>query len=232
MCGPDAHQEIAAYIGVGQSDQKLEEHLGKFRTMYPYLKLIAESNGIADAFNPLVVDAYWIGNKLLDRAGGKELYDYFSDTYRLKRRVGAPFFSSVTEEIRGGALPHHSFHVFGIWKGAERIDDERMLETMDSCRIGWGRVVAVSGPFLTVETRPLVLRDGMLALGEKTIRRITRQLNATSDILDIVLDDMVTMHWGVPCEVISAKQARSLERYTELSISVINKQKQAEGHST
>ena len=39
----------------------------KFNTLRPYLELIAKSNGIKDIFDDRVVQAYWIGNELLDK---------------------------------------------------------------------------------------------------------------------------------------------------------------------
>ncbi len=41
----------------------------------PYLQLIARSNDIADPFDARVVEAYWIGNELLDGVEVRQLYD-------------------------------------------------------------------------------------------------------------------------------------------------------------
>lgn len=53
----------------------LEGHRAKFTGALPYLKLFGRASGIADPFDPRVVDAYWIGNNLLDRVEVRQLYD-------------------------------------------------------------------------------------------------------------------------------------------------------------
>ena len=40
----------------------------QFEGAWPYLQLIAASNGIAEPLDPRVVEAYWTGNRLVTRA--------------------------------------------------------------------------------------------------------------------------------------------------------------------
>ncbi|KPJ84999.1 hypothetical protein AMJ57_04665, partial [Parcubacteria bacterium SG8_24] len=164
-CGPDANSEILAYLRQGESDPGLESLLSMFRTMYPYLQLIAEANGLADPFDEQVVEAYWIGNRLLEAVGRKPFYRHLSETLGMRRRIGGRAFNLVTDKLAAGALPHHSFHVFDIWKRTGNTETEHTLESMDSCRISWGRVTAVDGPSVTLLSEPLLLREGKLTLG-------------------------------------------------------------------
>jgi len=51
-CGPvDKNFELFSYLTEKVEDQGLEELLDDFAVMYPYLKLIAEENGIKDVFS-------------------------------------------------------------------------------------------------------------------------------------------------------------------------------------
>ena len=50
----------------GSADQGLYELGQKFTGAYPYLRLIADANHIEDAFDDRVVEAYWVGNALLN----------------------------------------------------------------------------------------------------------------------------------------------------------------------
>ena len=70
-CGPDASQEILAYIDNKEQDPGLEKLLSAFQTLYPYLEMISRANNIADPFDERVVEAYWIGNDLLANTGKK-----------------------------------------------------------------------------------------------------------------------------------------------------------------
>jgi len=194
-----------------------------FRTMYPYLQLIAEANGLADPFDEQVVEAYWIGNRLLEAVGRKPFYRHLSETLGMRRRIGGRAFNLVTDKLAAGALPHHSFHVFDIWKRTGNTETEHTLESMDSCRISWGRVTAVDGPSVTLLSEPLLLREGKLTLGEPVPKTIRRGLDCPLDLDEVRTDDILTYHWGSPCEVIDAARAADLKRYTLHHVDLANR---------
>ncbi len=221
-CGPDANAEIKAYIDNGVHDPGLEAMLRGFRTMYPYLKLIAEANRIRDPFDDRVVEAYWIGNRLLEEVERQALYSHLEDQ-GLKDRLGGRSFSLLEDKIRHGAVPHHSFHVLDIWKRTGNLEHEHTLESMDSCRISWGTVLEVDGPKITVAAEPLVLVAGdRLALGAPARRVLLRALESRTDIEQLSPGKIVTFHWGVPCEVITAAQAAVLRKYTLRHLALAN----------
>lgn len=221
-CGPDANSELAAYMDAGETDFGLAQILKGFQTLAPYLGLIARANHIADPFDPKVVEAYWIGNRLLGRVGKKMIYENFRETQKLRDHIGVTQFEGLTDKVRKGALPHHSFHVFNIWKRTGHMARPHTLESMDSCRVSWGTIVKTDGPFLEIKSAPLTEHGGRLALETPIVRKIARNLDAPQDILDAKIGDIVTVHWGVPCEVISAAQARQLQHYTQMSIAFAN----------
>lgn len=188
--------------------------LQAFRTLYPYLELIAAANNIVDPFDARVVEAYWIGNRLLENVEKKKIYRHLLDNLEIKKKIGNRSFELVADTLGKGALPHHSFHVFCIWRRTSDIDIAHTLESMDSCRISCGRVVKVDGPFLTVETEPLESENGKLAFGKPMMKCISRDISSPADIEQLKSGDLITMHWGVPCEVISPEKARDLKKYT------------------
>src|SRR3990167_9993879 len=71
-CGPDENRTIFQYCAAQDADAGLRELLEEFGTLYPYLRFIAQANGIADPFDPRVVEAYWVGNRLLEVVGRSE----------------------------------------------------------------------------------------------------------------------------------------------------------------
>jgi len=221
-CGPDANREILGYINENNGDFGLKTLLQQFNTMYPYLFQIAKSNGIKNPFDDKVVEAYWLGNRLLDNVSKKEFYNNLVDNHKLKQKINAKSFSAISDLIAQGALPHHSFHVFAIWKRTGNLTIPHTIETMDACRISYGQVILVDGPFLIVKTRPLILREGKLALGLSINKKIARSLDARDDIGEIKSGDNVSMHWNVPCEVITQTQSERLKKYTIASISFAN----------
>ncbi|MEK7181072.1 MAG: DUF6390 family protein [Patescibacteria group bacterium] len=221
-CGPDANQEIGSYIKEGASDPGLEHLLRGFETMYPYLLHIADSNGIKDPFDERVVEAYWIGSDLLESIGKKKFYQHLIDGLGLKKKLGQKSFEVISAKLGLGAVPHHSFHVLDIWKRTGHLDREHTLESMDECRISWGKVLKVNGPAITVLSKPLLYLDGKLVLGNETKKKITRRLEATYDIEQISPGDIVSIHWSVPCEKINPEQAKMLEKYTLRHIALAN----------
>ena len=119
-------------------------------------------------------------------------------------------------------MPHHSFHVLDVWKRTGHLERAHTLESMDSCRIAWGKVMAVDGPKIKIETAPLVYIESKLLLGKAVERTISRNLEAVSDIEQLKTGDVVTYHWGVACEVITPRQAAALKRYTLRHIALAN----------
>jgi len=221
-CGPDANQEILAYIKEGETDPGLTALLRGFATMFPYLQLIARANGIRDALDERVVEAYWIGNDLLENVGKRGLHRHLIESLEMKKKIDARSFELVESKIAQGAVPHHSFHVLDIWKRTGHIPIAQTLESMDECRISWGKVLTVDGPKITVETEPLLLIDGKLSLGSPSKRAITRSLEALSDIEQLEAGQLVSIHWGVPCEVITPAQAAELRKYTLRHLALAN----------
>jgi len=173
-CGPDANCEIHSYINESASDPGLRQLLREFQTMFPYLRHIADVNGIPDPFDERVVEAYWLGNELLEKINAHAFYRHLIEDQRIRDKIGAKSFELVAQKIGQGAVPHHSFHVFDVWKRAGRADHEHTLEWMDECRISWGTVLTVDGPTLTVLTEPLTLTQGKFALGNPMERKLVR----------------------------------------------------------
>ncbi|MBI4414803.1 MAG: hypothetical protein HY566_01015 [Candidatus Kerfeldbacteria bacterium] len=221
-CGPDANRELFSYMEHEVADPGLTQILRAFSTMYPYLRMIAHANGIRDAFDERVVEAYWIGNSLLDTIRTSVFYNHLRDEQQIGRRLGKKTLDLLGEKLRAGAVPHHSFHVLDIWKRTGHLEREHTLESMDSCRISWGTVTEVDGPSITIETQPLILRVGKLALGEKISKKVVRNLGAELEIEQLKPGQSITMHWGVPCEVVSSRQASELKRRTEEHIRLAN----------
>src|SRR6266536_3071279 len=159
-------------------DGGLKGHLQKFTGALPYLQLIARANGIPDPFDPRVVDAYWIGNELLDRVGVRQLYDSLLE--RFGKQLQGRTRDLVLGKAPAGARPDHSFHVLDVHS---RVGDfGQTLPTMDHCRVSWGTVAEVAGGELVVDRVPLVLEARKLALGAPARERILRQIEAPGSV--------------------------------------------------
>ncbi len=209
-CGGDDNTTLFQHAVAGETDGGVPPLLRKFTGAYPYLALIARANGIGDPFDHRVVEAYWIGNALLERVEVRQLYDALHARYG--KQLSPRARGLVLGKAPAGARPHHSFHVFDVHSRAGEL--EHSLDTMDNCRVSWGRVTAIAGPVFVVERQPLLLVDGKLALGPAQPTRISRQVDDRGFADRARVGDWLSIHWGWACDVLSTAQARTLERYT------------------
>ena len=222
MCGPDMNREVLAYINEGISDQGLNNILKNFQTLFPYLQQIAHANHIKDPLDNRVIEAYWLGNSLLNTVPQKTFYKHLTDNLRLNKRLNAKTFSHLKDKLSLGALMHHSFHVFNVWRRTDNPNENHALDNMDNCRISCGHVIAVDGPIITVSRQPLVLTNNQLAFASPQQIKIIRQLEGSSLIDEVAVNDILSIHWNQPCEIITPQQANDLKHYTQLSLSLAN----------
>lgn len=222
LCGPDMNREVLAYMEAGATDEGLENILVKFKTLYPYLEQIAHANGLPDPFAPNVVEAYWLGNSLLEKAGGRIYYRHLKENIQLNNKVGNREFDVLTEKIRRGGLMHHSFHVMNVWQRMGQDNKDLNEDSIDKCRISWAKVLWVNGPFLYIRRKPMVLDGNNFRLAAARDEKIYRQLEASGEMEGVKAGDVITVHWGVPCEIITRDQLFNLIRYTRLSIKLAN----------
>jgi len=217
-CGGDDNTTLFQHAIAGETDGGVPPLLRKFTGAYPYLALIARANGIADPFDRRVVEAYWIGNALLERVEVRQLYDSLRARYG--KQLSGRTLDLVIGKAPAGARPHHSFHVFDVHSRAGEL--EHSLDTMDNCRISWGRVTAIDGSVFVVERPPLLLEAGKLALGAAQPARITRQIDDRSFADRAQIGDWLSIHWGWACDVLTDDQVRTLERYTRHHLALAN----------
>jgi hypothetical protein len=217
-CGGDQNRLLFDHAVEQVVDGGLKAHLRKFTGALPYLQLIAEANGIPDPFDPRVVDAYWIGNNLLDRVEVRQLYD--SLLARFGRQLQGRTRDLVLGKAPAGARPHHSFHVLDVHSRAGELGQS--LATMDHCRVSWGTVAEVVDGELIVDRTPLLLEHGKLVLGPPMRERVMRQIDGRGFVDGAVAGDTVSIHWGWACEVLTEPQRRRLERYTRHHLAIAN----------
>ncbi|MGA7671775.1 MAG: DUF6390 family protein [Nitrolancea sp.] len=217
-CGGDDNRTLFEYGIENVVDGGLQPLLKTFTGALPYLKLIARENGIADPFDARVVDAYWIGNDLLQRVEVRQLYDALKE--RFGKQLQGKTLDLVLSKAPAGARPHHNFHVFDVHTHAGQL--EHSLETMDQCRVSWGKVTEVVGPELVVQRKSLLLEQGKLVMGDESRTTVVRQIEGHGFADDAKVGDWVSLHWGWVCEVLNEHQHANLVRYTDYHLKLAN----------
>jgi len=226
-CGPAASAELFERTSQGDTGRGLRELARGFDGAWPYLELIAAANGIADPLDRRVVEAYWIGNSLLDRVAPRELA--MSLLARFGRRVPHP--ERMLDPVLSGAVAHHAFHVFGVypWVGmlrTGRVDEP--LRVLDRCRIRWGRVEAVATDTVARTDTAFVMvptlrwRDGRLELGAAVPETVTVGRDGRRLTPCIRAGDWCALHWDWLCQPLTSRQLAALRRYTRQQLDAVN----------
>jgi hypothetical protein len=236
-CGPaDAHEllervraaELVAAAPCQRSPAPAPDLPGltalarQFDGAWPYLCLIAAANHLPDPLARRVVEAYWIGNAMLERVPGRLLAAHVADRFTpLAGRTGG----DVAMLAAAGGRPHHNFHVFCVYPWVGMLRAGRVGEPMrvlQSCRIRWGTVLSVHSGLAEVSSRPLRWTGRELALGAPEVERVT--LDATGRrAAPVSAGDTVSMHWDWVCDVLDARRLAALRRYTARQLEVANR---------
>jgi len=222
FCGPDKNKDLFHYCHSQEVDQGLKQILEEFQTLYPYLKFIAHQNQIKDPFNQEVVEAYWIGNSLLENISKSQIYSHLNNNLQVKKKLTRQDMSKLKDKISLGAKAHHNFHVLSVWKKISDIDSLKILNSMDLCRISWGQVKKVAKSSLEVLYFPLIFKNDKLDLGKPVLQKVNYQIKDKSFIKSPKVGDWVSTHWGFACEVLTNQQVKNLKKYTLESIQLAN----------
>ena len=139
-CGPADFAAFPEYAVAGVVDRGLVQLAKAFAGAWPYLELIAAGCGIGDPLDRRVVEAYWVGNGLLDKVPVTEIGDSMQDRFRHRTGRNFPF---LAEGVQAGGVPQHSFAVFCVYPWTGLLGDDRKakhaLMVLDRCRIRWAR---------------------------------------------------------------------------------------------
>ncbi|MFD9867203.1 DUF6390 family protein, partial [Streptomyces niveus] len=154
-----------------------------------------------------VVEAYWIGNDILDRADPHALLARMRDRFRSQS-------GGTWRDAGDRALAHHSFQVFDVypWAGLLRASgNPTALSVLDRCRIRTGVVHAVDGESATVESRPLTWTGTALVPGPPQQESVRWSTGGRSLIPGLAPGDLVALHWDWVCDVVTEPQAARIE---------------------
>ena len=222
-CGPADSAAFREYAVAGAVDGGLVQLARAFTGAWPYLELIAHGCDIADPLDQRVVEAYWVGNDLLDKVPLKDIGDSMQDRFR--RRVGNSF-QYLAEGVLAGGVPHHSFHVFCVYPWVGLLGDDRKakhaLMVLDRCRIRWGKVTAVNGDQAIVQYRPLCWDGRELTLGEPEPETARLALDGTVIADGLAPGDWVALHWDWVCDRLTQRQLRALRGFTLRHLDMVN----------
>lgn len=217
FCGPGSAQEaFVRFLKDGSNAEEVREIISKFEGLYPYLKAIGDKHG-KDFLDDDVVEAYWIGNKLLDVFTDKDIIKIVE--HLVQRGLPESIGKQIIDELPVGFVPHHNFNVFYVGVGRTTGSVEMTTQNMDNCRTSWGRVVEIKGTMLTVMTQTLERKEDKYVLSNEQPKSI---VYLPERFPSLKKDDVVGIHWGSACVVLTEEQLEQLQKYTEKTIEIMN----------
>lgn len=223
-CGPADASLIEELVLAGDAGiDELRHTAEAFAGAWPYLELIGGCSRL-DPLHPRVVEAYWIGNELLDRVDtltwGNSL-----DT-RFRRRSGGDF-GRVSDAMWRGGSPNHAFHVFCVypWVGLLRSGlPGPALRVLDRCRIRTGRVIGTEGDHVIVESGRLEWDGERLSVGAPMIESAAPPADAITPLSE---GDLVALHWDYVCSRLGLDQYVRLHATQDQHIALANQENAA-----
>ncbi len=218
FCGPTDHRLLADRLRAGGEDDELAALVKGFDGPLPYLRLIAGANGIDDPFDPAVVEAYWLGNELLDAVDPHDCADALIRAFAGQPTVDPRRIAATAD----GASPHHGYHVMVTYPWMDLVAAGRVaaLVPLDSCRIRPAEVMSVQGQRVTVLVRPLELGEQGVCLG--AARTVAVRPLDRPDQSPVVEGDQVTLHWDHLCETLSKRETAGLVDRTVGVLDLVN----------
>lgn len=219
-CGPAGASVLLEHATSGGVAHEIVSRAREFDGAWPYLEVIAAACGIDDPLDARVVEAYWIGNDLLEKVDP----DAFLATLgtRFAGQAGGIWdrISSVA-----GPLAHHSFHVFAVypWFSLLGGGNDVPLKVLDQCRIRWGTVVAVEGEHAMVRSQPLSWNGRAVSLGSEREESVRWSAGGRALRMGLAPGDLVTLHWDWVCDRLVEEQATALRSCSELQMDLVNR---------
>ena len=142
------------------------------------------------------------------------------DSLSLKKRLSRLELEQLFGKIPKGALPNHSFHVLNVPWRTGHLPIEHTIDTMDQCRISWGKVTKVTKNNIEIVSPRLKYDGVILSLTKPQLYYIE---NPLLDIdININKGDWASSHWGVFCDKLSIIEVKNLSYYTDLAIKLAN----------
>jgi len=215
-CGPeDADKVFFDYIITKKNKERVKELLHDFKALRLYLELIAKNNN-KQPFDKEVVEAYWIGNSLLDNVNNQEIRSLILNEFT-KQGLPKTTAQELADNTPVGITPHHSFHVLHVNFITKKVDPH--ITNLDKCRISWGIVKKVEDTHLLIEYKPVISADGKTVLGKPKEKRV----NYLKEFFDSIKEgDAVSVHWDLAIEKLNNERLANIERYTLKNIGVMN----------
>ena len=217
-CGPASAEAVFSdYLSGKGSVAAVRDVVDRFEGLQPYLGVLSRLAD-KDLLDYSVVEAYWLGNELLDLA---ERHDA-EEVLGLLAGRGLPgsLASRLEQGLPDKPLLHHNWHVLFVGPGNTARTVEPTLETKEHCRVALARVIeVVDDNHLVVLKRPLLFADGQYSYGVEEPFTVAYRKEWLPGVIP---GSLVAVHWGFAALLLDSRQSSNLRLFDERVLRLVN----------
>ncbi len=222
-CGPARSWSVFLdYLQGKENSALVRARLERFYALFPYLELIAEENKISDPLGYDVVEAYWIGNKLLENVSQKALSKMIRTKLAGRGLLPKSFAGKLASNVPEGALPHHSFQVLYVHFITGKLP--WTLGNANKCIPKWGKVVSTKEnggeSKAVVESVEVAQAGGKYFL--KPAREVVESAVCGFETADCRKGAVVATHWGLAVKNLGEGEFSRLKKYTKQTLGALS----------
>lgn len=217
-CGPkDAYVDFYNLIsGRPYDKEKIRKHFSRYEGLYVYLKYMADKLK-KDFLDREIVEAYWLGGKLLDNFGKTDQENIIIGL--VERGLPKDYAQELIKKLPGGLNIMHSFNVFFVGVGKTTGSVPTNPITMNKCIVSAGKVLKITDRQLIVSVSPLKNIAGELKFSDPEIQYIDYMPEFLPGLKQ---NDTIAIHWDFACKKISIEEKKTLMEYTQKNLDSLN----------
>ena len=214
LCGPQCVDDSKGilrryFLGEDIPEDEIRELLKQFTGAYYYLELIAQANNIDDYFDAKVIEAYWLGNSLLDNVRTQDLKSMILEKFTRPDLLTPEQAKVIVDKIPDKVVAHHSFHVFFVGSITGRIEITEDLK--DTFKTSWGEVIEIIKDKVLIKTQNLFPEEDVET-------KIDWDKKFTPDLKP---GDLVSFHWSRISEILDQDKLNNLKKYTLINFKAL-----------
>jgi len=226
FCGPQKLKQqkiLKNFLLNKASSNQARNILKQFEAASAYYRLIAKSNQIKNIFDARVVEAYWIGNNLLDKVKIKDLRQLIAKQFSRPGLLSKDEAARKAQKIPVNSKPHHSFHVMVLGSITGRVDFNKKTELKDTCRVGWGRVekklkAKNKKLKIVVNFQPLTgINKIKIGAPKEKILIWDKKL-----LPELKEGNWISFHWDHALQILTPENIANLKKYTQNTLKTLS----------
>ncbi|HNQ31381.1 MAG TPA: DUF6390 family protein [Candidatus Woesebacteria bacterium] len=212
-CGRSSAQKAFIHcIKNGECDGVVAE-LSHFIVLHPYLLTIAQAVG-ASPFDYEVIEAYWLGNNLLNKITSAD-YELLLNAFETQG-VAPWLIAQLRTRWPSHFIPTHLFQVLHVGVGQASGSVPFDIHSINECAVRWAQVEKITSTGdVSVRSARIMQKGGAYILKEDYEEKLKRDACA---LTTPVAGSWVALHWGHIVKILRDEELANLTLWTKQTL--------------